>query len=62
MAEKKSKLVEIKTKPTSASVEDFIKMFLMSKKKRGQFCAIGNDEKSNWRGACIMEQFNHRIW
>ena len=33
MAEKKSKLVEIKTKPTSANVEDFIKMILAAREE-----------------------------
>ncbi|WNM18583.1 DUF1801 domain-containing protein [Flavobacterium capsici] len=33
MAEKKSKLVEIKTKPTTASVEDFINSFEEQKRK-----------------------------
>ncbi len=37
MAEKKSKLVEIKTKPTSASVEDFINSVPDEQKRKDSF-------------------------
>ena len=37
MAEKKSKLVEIKTKPTAASVEDFINKIADEQKRKDSF-------------------------
>jgi len=40
MAEKKSKLVEIKTKPTSASVEDFINTVKDEQKRKDSFVLI----------------------
>ncbi|HLO90113.1 MAG TPA: DUF1801 domain-containing protein [Lentimicrobium sp.] len=40
MAEKKSKLVEIKTKPTALSVEDFINQFQEESKKKDCFVLL----------------------
>ena len=40
MAEKKSKLVEIKTKPTAASVEDFINSIQNEQKRRDSFVLL----------------------
>lgn len=40
MAEKKSKLVEIKTKPTAASVEDFINNVLDEQKRKDCFVIL----------------------
>jgi len=40
MAEKKSKLVEIKTKPTSASVEDFINSVKDEQKRKDSFVLL----------------------
>ena len=40
MAEKKSKLVEIKTKPTTASVEDFIKQVADEQKRKDSFILL----------------------
>ncbi len=40
MAEKKSKLVEIKTKPTSASVEDFINNIKDEQKRKDSFVLL----------------------
>ena len=40
MAEKKSKLVEIKTKPTSASVEDFINNIKEEQKRKDSFVLL----------------------
>jgi hypothetical protein len=62
MAEKKSKLVEIKQKPTAASVRDFINAVpALNKNVKRQFCAFGNDVKSNRGRTCIMEQLHHRF-
>lgn len=40
MAEKKSKLVEIKTKPTAASVEDFINKVTDEQKRKDSFVLL----------------------
>ncbi len=40
MAEKKSKLVEIKTKPTAASVEDFINAIAGEQKRKDSFVLL----------------------
>lgn len=40
MAEKKSKLVEIKTKPTSSSVEDFINNLESEQKRKDSFVIL----------------------
>ena len=40
MAEKKSKLAEIKTKPTSASVEDFINQIKDEQKRKDSFMLL----------------------
>lgn len=40
MAEKKSKLVEIKTKPTAASVEDFINTIKEEQKRKDSFVLL----------------------
>lgn len=40
MAEKKSKLVEIKTKPTAASVEDFINDLQLEQKRNDSFVLL----------------------
>lgn len=40
MAEKKSKLVEIKTKPTAASVEDFINAIQDEQKRKDSFLLL----------------------
>ena len=59
MAEKKSKLVEIKTKPTAASVEDFINAVENEQKRKDSFVilemmkkATGEDPKM-WGGSII---------
>jgi len=46
MAEKKSKLVEIKTKPTSASVEDFINAIPDEQKRKDSFVLLEMMKKS----------------
>ena len=54
MAEKKSKLVEIKTKPTTASVEDFINAVPDEQKRKDSYELIG-----------LMEQvsgFKAKMW
>lgn len=40
MAAKKSKLVEIKTKPTTASVEDFINIVEQEQKRKDSFVLL----------------------
>lgn len=40
MAAKKSKLVEIKTKPTAASVEDFINAVEQEQKRKDSFVLL----------------------
>lgn len=47
MAEKKSKLVEIKTKPTSASVEDFINMVTDEQKRKDSFVLLEMMKKAS---------------
>lgn len=42
MAENKSKLVEIKTKPTTASVEDFINAVSNEQKRKDSNAALFN--------------------
>jgi hypothetical protein len=47
MAEKKSKLVEIKTKPTSASVEDFINSVPDEQKRKDSFVLMEMMKKAS---------------
>lgn len=47
MAEKKSKLVEIKTKPTSASVEDFINNINEQQKRKDSFVLLEMMKKAS---------------
>ena len=47
MAEKKSKLVEIKTKPTSASVEDFINSVESEQKRKDSFVLLEMMKKAS---------------
>jgi len=47
MAEKKSKLVEIKTKPTSASVEDFINSIDDEQKRKDSFVILEMMKKAS---------------
>ncbi|MES1181927.1 MAG: hypothetical protein ABUL44_03940, partial [Flavobacterium sp.] len=61
MAEKKSKLAVIKTKPTAASVEGYINTIEPEQKRIDSF-VLRNDEESHRRRASIMEQLNHRLW
>lgn len=59
MAEKKSKLVEIKTKPTVASVEDFINQIPIEQKRKDSFTLIemmkeaSGEEPVLWGSAII---------
>lgn len=59
MAEKKSKLVEIKTKPTEASVEDFINKVADEKKREDSFTILElmkkatGEEPQMWGGSII---------
>lgn len=65
MAEKKSKLVEIKTKPTSASVEDFINKLANDKQRKDSFKLIelfknaSGEEPKLW-GSSIIGFGNRR--
>ena len=47
MAEKKSKLVEIKTKPTSGSVEDFINTIEDAQKRKDSFMLLEMMKKAS---------------
>src|SRR5207237_2139199 len=47
MAEKKTKLVEIKTKPTSAGVEDFIKKVENEQKRKDSFVLLEMMQKAS---------------
>lgn len=47
MAEKKSKLVEIKTKPTSAGVEDFINKISEEQKRNDSFALLKMMKKAS---------------
>ncbi len=47
MAEKKSKLVEIKTKPTAASVEDFINKVPQEQKRKDSFVLLEMMKKAS---------------
>jgi hypothetical protein len=47
MAEKKSKLAEIKTKPTSASVEDFINNIQNEQKRKDSFVILEMMKKTS---------------
>ena len=59
MAEKKTKLVEIKTKPTSASVEDFINSVADEQKRKDSFVLLEMMKKATgeepilWSSAII---------
>lgn len=59
MAEKKSKLVEIKTKPTAASVEEFINAIVDEQKRKDSFTILemmkkaSGEEPKMW-GASII--------
>jgi len=41
-------MAEIKTRPTSASVDDFINAVKDEQKRKDSFCDFGPNEKSNW--------------
>ena len=62
MAEKKSKLVEIKTKQTSASVEDFINSVKDEQKRKDSFVLLEIDEKSKRRKTKDVGQFANWFW
>ena len=47
MAEKKSKLVEIKTKPTAASVEDFLNKVPQEQKRKDSFVLLEMMKKAS---------------
>ena len=59
MAEKKSKLAEIKTKPTAASVEDFINTVPDEQKRKDSFVILemmkeaSGEEPKMWGGSII---------
>lgn len=59
MAEKKSKLVEIKTKPTSASVEEFLNTVPDEQKRKDSFVLLemmkkaSGEEPKMWGGSLI---------
>jgi hypothetical protein len=59
MAEKKSKLAEIKTKPTAASVEDFINSVADEQKRKDSFVILEmmkkatGEEPKMWGGSII---------
>ena len=59
MAEKKSKLAEIKTKPTAASVEDFINTVPDEQKRNDSFMILemmneaSGEESKMWGGSII---------
>lgn len=59
MAEKKSKLADIKTKPTGASVEDFINSIADEQKRKDSFAILemmkkaSGDEPKLWGSAII---------
>ena len=59
MAEKKSKLAEIKTKPTSVSVEDFINIIPDEQKRKDSFVILemmkkaSGEEPVMWGGSII---------
>jgi hypothetical protein len=59
MAEKKSKLVEIKTKPTTASVEDFINQLADEQKRKDSFVLLemmkeaSGEEPTLWSSSVI---------
>lgn len=53
MAEKKSKLVEIKTKPTTASVEDFINNIKEDHKRNDSFTLLEMMKKATGAGPVL---------
>ena len=59
MAEKKSKLAEIKTKPTAASVEEFINTIKNEQKRKDSFVLLemmkkaSGEEPKMWGGSLI---------
>lgn len=53
MAEKKSKLVEIKTKPTAASVEDFINAVPEEQKRKDSFVLLDMMRKASGESAVL---------
>ena len=59
MAEKKAKLAEIKTKPTAASVEDFINAIKDEQKRKDSFVILemmkkaSGEEPKMWGGSII---------
>lgn len=59
MAEKKSKLAQIKTKPTAASVEDFINAIENEQKRKDSFAILelmkkaSGEEPKMWGGSII---------
>ena len=55
-------MAEIKTKPTAASVEDFINTVKDEQKRKDSFVILENDEKSKSRRAEDVGQFTHRFW
>ena len=62
MAAKKSKLVEIKTKPTSSSVEDFINNVKEEQKRKDSFVILEMMKKATGEKTEIVGKFDHRIW
>ncbi|MEO7990598.1 MAG: DUF1801 domain-containing protein [Chryseolinea sp.] len=53
MAEKKSKLAEIKTKPTAASVEDFINALKDEQKRKDSFMLLEMMKKATGEGPVL---------
>ncbi len=62
MAEKKSKLVEIKTKPTSASVENFINTVKDEQKRKDSFIILEMMKKATGEEPKNLGQLDHRFW
>ena len=55
-------MAEIKTKPTSASVDDFINAVKDEQKRKDSFVIFGTNEKSDWGRTENVGQFTHRFW
>ena len=55
-------MAKIKTKPTSASVNDFINAAKDQQKRKDSFVIFGTNEKSDWGRTENVGQFTHRFW
>jgi hypothetical protein len=62
MAEKKSKLAEIKTKENTASVEDFINSVDNEQKRNDSFVILEMMKKGNEGRAEDVGQFNYWLY